>query len=184
MTDPLAPSPGKPRAIVQNPDPKLRVVCDPIPDGYPLEQLFDELERAMRFPAGIGIAAPQIGENVRALVVRVPHGRGEVRHRIANPEIYWTNKGKLVQAWEGCLSFSEGKGFRALVPRHRQIKVRGLDEHGEPVQFGGRDILARVLQHEIDHLDGKLMIDTAVRIDDGKQRRGPQQKGKGIDIGI
>ncbi len=160
----------------------LRAQCVPVPDGYDLAKLFDELDAAMRFPLGIGLAAPQIGETVRALVVRVPHGRGEVVHHVANPEIYYMGGGTRAQ-WEGCLSFPTG--YRALVSRFRHIKVRGLDRNGEPINFGARDMLARVLQHEIDHLDGKLMVDDAVRIDDGKERRRRQQSGgrKGIDIG-
>lgn len=168
-THPLFSPDFKPRKVLPYQDEALRKVCDPVPDAYPLVNLFYELERAMSFPQGIGIAAPQIGELVRAFVIRVPHGRGEVKYCIANPEIYWTPKGKMPTAWEGCLSFPGG--YRALVARHRHIKVRGIDENREPIQIGGRDMLARVLQHEIDHLDGKLMIDNAVRVDDRSRQR-------------
>lgn len=175
----------KPRAVLPHTDPSLRVVCDPVPDGYGLKaiaELFDELHAAMRYPLAVGLAAPQIGENLRAIVIRVPHGSGDIRYEVLNPEIYWTAKGRLVSAWEGCLSFNKGVGFRALVPRHRRIKVRGYGRDRMPVQFGAKDFIARVLQHEIDHLDGKLMTDNATRIDDGKRRR-DQQPGKPLEIG-
>lgn len=153
----------EPPEILSRDNPALREVCAPVADDYPLNNLRYELRRAMNYPQGIGIAAPQIGEFVRALLVRVPHGRSEVQYFIANPEIYWASKHKT-GAWEGCLSFPPG--FRAFVKRHHHIKVRGINEFGVPIHFGGKGILARVLQHEIDHLDGKLMIDDAVRVDD------------------
>lgn len=168
------------RQILPKTHAALRTACTPVADGYPLTSLFDELERAMKFPAGIGLAAPQIGETVRALVVCVPHGRSNVKHRIANPEIYFASKASK-QDWEGCLSFETG--YRAMVLRPEAIKVRGLDENFQPVHFGGKGLLARCLLHEIDHLDGVLMTDNAVRVDD-RSRRQPSKRSKGMDIGI
>ncbi len=155
------------RSIVKHTDPALKTVCDPVPEGYDLEGLMHELTRAMRYPAGIGLAAPQIGELVRVIVVRVPHGYQDLLHEVANPEIYWTGEGER-QDWEGCLSFPTG--YRALVPRHRRIKVRGINRYFEPIQFGARNLLARCLQHEIDHLDGILMVDKATRTDQRKKQ--------------
>ncbi len=134
-----------------------------------LDRLVEEMLRAMRYPAGIGLAAPQIGEMLRVVVICVPHGHDTIHYEIANPEIYWTSKNKR-QEWEGCLSYPDG--FRALVPRHQRIKVRGFNRHGDPVQFGARDLVARVLQHEIDHLDGILITDKATRTDQRKAETG------------
>lgn len=130
--------------------------------------LIDELIEAMRYPAGIGLAAPQIGELVRVVVVQVPMGNNILRHELINPEIYYTDPHKLKLGWEGCLSFP--KGFRGLVPRQRHIKVRAFDRNWERIEFGARDVVARCLQHEIDHLDGVLITDKAQRIDERKEK--------------
>ena len=141
-----------------------------------LDRLVDEMIRAMRYPAGIGLAAPQIGEMLRVVVICVPHGHDTIHYEVANPEIYWTSK-HTRQEWEGCLSYPDG--FRALVPRHQRIKVRGFNRYGEPLQFGARDLVARVLQHEINHLDGILITDLAIRID----QRKVEKKDAEITIG-
>lgn len=130
-------------------------------------QLMDELKRAMRYPAGIGLAAPQIGELVRVIVVCVPNGSDVIEYELANPEIYYTG-GATQQDWEGCLSFPTG--FRAMVRRPRKIKVRALNRYHEPLEFAASQLVARCLQHEIDHLDGILITDKSTRIDERKER--------------
>lgn len=153
-----------PRPILAREHAALRQRAAPVPDGYPLAALLDELALAMRYPRGVGLAAPQIGEMVRALVVAVPHGRGILNVQLADPVIYWRERSRPVAGWEGCLSYP--RGWRALVPRSRRIKVRGRGRDGEPVQFGVEGFAARVVAHEIDHLDGVLVEDRALRIDD------------------
>lgn len=151
--------------VLPHTDPALTSVCGPAPTGTDLIRLVSRMIAAMNYPAGIGLAAPQIGELARVIVVRVPSGHDSIGYAIANPEIYWTGGGTK-QDWEGCLSFP--KGYRALVPRHNKIKIRGVDMYGKPLQFGASKIIARVIQHEVDHLDGVLITDNATRIDERK----------------
>lgn len=152
--------------ILPHTDPALKAVCGPAPTGSGLVLLVSRMIAAMNYPAGIGLAAPQIGKLVRVIVVRVPHGHDSIGYAIADPEIYWTGGG-IKQAWEGCLSFPTG--YRAMVPRHNKIKVRGRDMYGNPLQFGASKLVARAIQHEIDHLDGILITDKATRIDERKK---------------
>lgn len=151
--------------VVAADDPILRRIASPIEQGLVVGALLDAMHTAMDYPAGIGLAAPQIGISVRAVVAGIPHGSEMIKHELLNPEIYEHN-GRPKLGWEGCLSFP--RGWRALVPRSPHIKVRGFDRHWRPVDFGARDLVARVLQHEIDHLDGILVSDKAERIDKRK----------------
>lgn len=159
----------KPREILKHTAPPLRQVCLPVVADYPLQELVAEMVKAMNYPHGIGLAAPQLGELVRVVVVCVPHGHDTIHYEIANPEIYWASK-HMRQEWEGCLSFPTG--FRALVPRHERIKVRGFNRQGQAMQFGAHGLVARSLQHEIDHLDGVLITDKATRTDQRKPKGG------------
>lgn len=132
--------------------PILSTVCDEVPEGEDVTALIDEMKIAMNYPAGIGLAANQLGENKRIIVVRLEHTNLE----IINPEIYYEHKSKPVVAWEGCLSFP---GTKVQVARNRHVKVRGYDRHWREIHTGGKNILARVLQHEIDHINGITMVD-------------------------
>ncbi|OGS27952.1 MAG: peptide deformylase [Elusimicrobia bacterium RIFOXYB2_FULL_48_7] len=99
---------------------------------------------------GVGLAAPQIGVSKRIIVVDI----GEGLHVFINPKIIWHQGKEVFQ--EGCLSFP---GIYLDIKRSKEIVVEGLDNKGESIQYGAQGLLARVLQHEIDHLDGILMID-------------------------
>ena len=156
-----------PRKIVDSDDPALRQVCKRVEKGLMIAPLIDEMHAAMRYPAGIGLAAPQLGELVRVIVVKVPSGNCVICHELINPEIYYTDPHTEILGKEGCLSFPAG--FTALVPRKRHIKIRAFDRYWNPVDFGARDRVARCLQHEIDHLDGVLIIDKATRINEAKK---------------
>jgi len=109
---------------------------------------------------GVGLAAPQVGISLRIIVVNLS-GEDEPRRSMAfiNPEIVET-AGKIV-AEEGCLSIPE---VTAQVKRAQEIRVKYVDEQGQPAEFQAQDLLARILQHEIDHLDGILFIDRLSRI--------------------
>lgn len=158
---------GRPTIVAQD-HKVLRAVSLPIKKGTPVDLLLDAMHRAMCYPRGIGLAAPQIGVSARAIVVEVPHGEHSIRHEIINPEIYWSDE-KTSLAWEGCLSFPQG--FRAMLARSTHIKVRGFDRQWRPLDFGARDMVARVIQHERDHLDGILITDKAVRTDNREDKR-------------
>lgn len=162
--------------VLKHTDPMLRRKCQPVMECEGLDELVGEMIRAMRYPSGIGLAAPQIGKLLRVVVVCIPHGHDTLHYEVANPEIYWKSK-QIRQEWEGCLSFPDG--FRALVPRHQHIKVRGFNRFGDNIQFGAKDLMARVLQHEIEHLDGILITDNATRVD----QRKPKTEDAEITIG-
>jgi peptide deformylase len=107
---------------------------------------------------GIGLAAPQIGVGKRVIVVDVsPVDEEAVPIALVNPEI--AGKQGWVEGMEGCLSIP---GVEGQVMRHESVVVRGRNESGAPVTVEARGLLARALQHEIDHLEGVLFIDRLV----------------------
>ncbi len=114
-------------------------------------KLFEEMLFTMRYFAGIGLAAPQIGITKSLIVVDI--GDGPIR--LANPVIMGT-KGLGGKWEEGCLSVP---GIGVSIARPKEITVSGLNEFGKVVELKAQGLLARVLQHEIDHLQGKLIID-------------------------
>jgi peptide deformylase len=104
---------------------------------------------------GIGLAAPQIGVPLRVCVIDLTGGqRGGEVITLVNPE-FDSREGMQLED-EGCLSVP---GFTATVARPAHAVVRGFDRHGKPVTVEGDGLLARALQHEIDHLDGRLFLD-------------------------
>lgn len=134
----------------------LRVKTEPVKniDGG-LQELVDKMAEAMYAAPGVGLAANQVGELKRVLVYDLtPQDEGRKLSVIINPEIVLA-EGDLVQE-EACLSVID---FAAEVSRKAKIKVQGVDRHGEPVDIEAEGLLARCLQHEIDHLNGVLFID-------------------------
>ena len=117
---------------------------------------------------GVGIAAPQVASLVRLFIVasrpspRYPHAPTMEPTAMINPEIV-DRSGELVSGWEGCLSVP---GTRGLVLRDRAIEVRYLTRHGELVQQELTDFVARIFQHELDHLDGILFPDRVPNLTD------------------
>ncbi len=139
-------------------DPVLRTQARPV--GRFDEELAAEVQRMgelMSDALGVGLAATQVGILHRLLVYRVgPHGPVAA---LANPEIEW--RGKETEALEeGCLSLP---GVHLDVERPIHVRVRGRDEQGESVLVEASGLEARVIQHEIDHLDGVLILDRASR---------------------
>lgn len=118
-------------------------------------RLAREMVSAMYAHGGVGLAAPQIGRSLRLIVVDVSDRRdGSLVFALVNPQIVEREGGILGE--EGCLSIP---GVTAEVERSARVVVRGSTPEGEPRRIEGTDLLARVLQHEIDHLDGILFID-------------------------
>ncbi|MFA4992527.1 MAG: peptide deformylase [Candidatus Omnitrophota bacterium] len=113
-------------------------------------RLFDEMLFTVRHFGGMGLAAPEIGMDRSLIVINI---KGDVI-KMANPAIL--DKRGFVQFQEGCLSFP---GLNMRIGRADKIVVRGLNEKGKIVEFRAEGLLSRVLQHEIDHLKGKLIID-------------------------
>jgi len=120
-----------------------------------VDRIIDEMVEAMHAAPGIGLAAPQIGEPLRICIVDLSVGRrAEDLRVLINPEFVGREGMQLEE--EGCLSLP---GFTATVLRPRRVTIRALDRQGREHFVEGRDLLARALQHEIDHLDGTLFVD-------------------------
>ncbi|RKO67294.1 peptide deformylase [Desulfofundulus salinus] len=142
--------------IVLYGDEVLREKARPVAKITPnIHKLLDNMRDTMYHARGVGLAAPQIGVSKRVIVVDTGEGLIE----LINPEIVEA-RGEETDT-EGCLSLPNVVGE---VTRATEVRVKGLDRHGNPVEHHARGFLARALQHEIDHLDGILFIDRAVRI--------------------
>ena len=140
--------------ILEFPDPRLRTRAKPVEkvdDG--LRALADDMFETMYAAPGIGLAATQVDEHIRLLVTDVSSDRSEP-HVLINPVIV-EKSGKTV-CEEGCLSVP---GFYADVERAEQIRVRFLNRDGEETEMEADGMLAVCVQHEMDHLDGKLFVD-------------------------
>jgi peptide deformylase len=134
----------------------LRQKCAPVAQvNGEIEQLVEDLFDSMRDAEGVGLAAPQIGVLKRVVVVDVS-AQEPNRPPLAliNPEIVDCNG--IIVAEEGCLSLPELFGE---VKRHTEVEIKALDIKGEPFQFRTDGFFSHALQHEVDHLEGKLFID-------------------------
>ncbi|HET7651318.1 MAG TPA: peptide deformylase [Gammaproteobacteria bacterium] len=140
--------------ILHFPDPRLRDKAKPVAAVTDATRHFmDDMLETMYAAEGIGLAATQVGVAERIVVVDVSEGRNEPRC-YANPEIL-SRDGKE-RSQEGCLSVP---GYYDEVERAERIRVRALDRDGKTVEFETGGLLAVCIQHEIDHLDGKLFVD-------------------------
>ena len=135
-------------------DPVLRTECDPVTsfDAELRALVTDLMDTMLGAPGRAGVAAPQIGVGLRVFVYDADGRRGHV----VNPEIVELSE-ELQDDDEGCLSIP---GFYFPTPRAMHATVRGFDQHGEPLTVAGSGFLARALQHETDHLAGRLYVDT------------------------
>jgi len=122
-----------------------------------LRQQVDRMREIMDGALGVGLAATQVGSLARMLVYRVEHD-GPIA-AIVNPRVEWHGE-ETESAQEGCLSIP---GIRVDVERWLHLRVGAHDEHGAPLTIEASGLEARVLQHEIDHLDGVLMLDRTSR---------------------
>jgi peptide deformylase len=132
-------------------DPVLRTVCDPIADFASAKPLIEDLLETTKLPGRAGVAAPQIGVPLRAFSYNV---NGEVGYLI-NP-VLTSVEGEKALVEEGCLSVP---GLWHLTPRHPKATAEGFDLEGNRVVISGEGLLAQALQHECDHLDGKVYLD-------------------------
>ena len=125
-----------------------------------LKALAQDMLQTMYAAPGIGLAAPQIGTNLRLTVIDITAGE-EKGHQVVlvNPKI--TEQEGVEKGEEGCLSIP---GFTAMVERPQQVRVVAQDLEGNPMEVEGSDLLARAICHEIDHLDGVLYIDRISRL--------------------
>jgi len=157
------------RKIVTLPDPVLRRKAHPVKKfDKDLHELIDDMVETMREAPGVGLAAPQIGLSERLLVIEY-YEREEDEEiedapkkvwAIINPEIVKTSEEKVMGV-EGCLSIP---GLLGEVERHQDVLVKGLNKHGKPMKVKAKGWLARIFQHEIDHLNGVLFTDLATKV--------------------
>ncbi len=144
------------RTLVKYPDPGLQEpsrLVESFDDE--LHRLADDMVETMRAEAGIGLAAPQVGEAVRLTVIDLSGGADpEALLRLVNPKLE-LEEGESHEE-EGCLSFPE---VILTVKRPARVVVSGQDLEGKPVTIEAEGLMARCLAHEIDHLDGVLFID-------------------------
>ena len=146
------------RPIVLLGDPRLRLKGQPVDAfGRYLHELLDDLAHTMRDAPGVGLAAPQLGEAVQACVIEV-EGR---LHELVNPRIVRSEGDD--RDLEGCLSIP---GYVAYVTRREKVWVVAQDRFGKKIKVAGSGLLGRALQHELDHLEGKLYIDLLDSLDD------------------
>jgi peptide deformylase len=134
----------------------LRKVAQPVSEiDQELQRLIDDMAETMFSAPGVGLAAPQVGVSRRIMIITSLEDL-EKRDFVAliNPEIISTEGEEVAE--EGCLSVPE---LRMEVPRAETVRVRALDRQGKPVEIKGAGLMARILQHEIDHLNGLLFID-------------------------
>jgi len=143
--------------LIVAPDPRLKKTANPITEiDARIVGLMDDMLETMYGANGIGLAAPQVGVLQRVIVVDVA-GKNEAPQPIglANPEVVWADE-VLSTYNEGCLSLPEQYSD---VIRPRAVRVRYLDRGNRTQEIHGEGLLATVLQHEIDHLDGVLFVD-------------------------
>ncbi len=132
-------------------DPILRMETEPVAEVTgELRRLIDDMFTTMYAAEGIGLAAPQVGRTERLAIVDVEGAK----YTLINPEI--VARDGSARAEEGCLSIPDVFGE---VERPHRITVRALDAHGKPFELAADELLARAIQHEVDHLHGKLFVD-------------------------
>lgn len=157
------------RKIVTLPDPVLKRKAHTVNKfDKDLHALLDDMVETMRDAPGVGLAAPQIGLSERIIVIEYferPEDE-EVEEApkkvwaVINPEIVKASE-EMLMGVEGCLSIP---GLIGEVERHMEVQVKGLNRHGKPMKVKAKGWLARIFQHEIDHLNGVLFTERATRL--------------------
>lgn len=141
--------------ILEYPDPRLRTIAKPVAQvDDEIRTLIDDMLETMYDAPGIGLAATQVDQHIRLVVMDLSEDKSEPQVFI-NPEIeVLTDETGLYQ--EGCLSVP---GFFEDVQRPQRVKIRALDRNGKPFEILADELLAICIQHECDHLNGKLFVD-------------------------
>jgi peptide deformylase len=157
-------------AVSQLGDPVLRQIAQPIYNIQEkwVQQLIDRLLDTLMQSNGVGIAAPQVAASYRLLIVashpnsRYPNAPNMEPTAMVNPRLI-SHSDEVVKDWEGCLSVP---GIRGWVPRYRTIDVEYTDREGRLQQQTLTDFVARIFQHEFDHLSGKVFLDRLESVQD------------------
>jgi peptide deformylase len=144
------------RPVLRLGAPALRATAQPVDAVTPeIQALVREMIGVMYAERGVGLAAPQLGVGLRIFVVDISGGRDPLALKVCiNPA--WGDRDGMQLEEEGCLSVP---GFTATVARPARAAVHSLDAAGQPYTVAGEGLLARALQHEMDHLDGRLFVD-------------------------
>ncbi|MDD9304684.1 MAG: peptide deformylase [Desulfobacter sp.] len=149
--------------IVKYPEKSLNKPSVPIETiDEKIKELIEDMGETMFHDSGVGLAAPQVGINKRILVYDAHAPDPEIENEaheftaLINPEIIARSEPTFISENEGCLSVVD---YRADVKRHEQVTVRALNIDGKKLEFNAQGLLAVIMQHEIDHLDGILFID-------------------------
>ena len=157
------------RKIVTLPEPVLKRKAHTVTQfDKNLQTLIDDMVETMRAAPGVGLAAPQIGLSERIIVIEYPENEEDEDKEdapkkvwaVLNPEIIKKSEETLLGV-EGCLSIPNLIGE---VERHSAVQVKGLNRHGKPFKLKAKGWLARIFQHEIDHLNGVLFTERATRV--------------------
>lgn len=176
--------------IVQYPDPVLKMVAEPVGDiTNDIKQLVDDMFDTMYSADGVGLAAPQVGISLRIIVVDVnvhgkfddtttqgpigPKEHGSQKFGMINPVIL--SREGAIEWEEGCLSIPD---FRLKMKRANHITVKYFVKDGGEMIIDAEGLLAVAIQHEIDHLDGKILIDNASRLKRDMYLRSAKRKAK------
>ena len=121
-----------------------------------IQKLIDDMMETMVEYYGVGLAAPQVHESLAIAVIESHGPRGEIPVTVlVNPDVTVLNE-EMIEDWEGCLSIPD---FRGRVPRWRKLRVDGLDRNGNKIHLTADGFFARVIQHEFDHLMGRVYLD-------------------------
>lgn len=158
------------RSVIELGHPGLRQIAQPVDQVMcdRTQSLIDDLIATAVETNGVGIAAPQVAESERLIIVasrpnlRYPHAPTMEPTAMINPEIV-DHSTEQVKGWEGCLSVP---GIRGLVPRYSAIAVEYTDRFGNRQHQAFTDFVARIIQHELDHLDGKVFLDRVESTED------------------
>ena len=144
-------------------NPVLRTRADEVHDfeDSAFQELLDDMLATLLDSDGVGLAAPQVYQPIRAFVMRsrkglrFPNAPEMAPFEVVNPEVIWVSEGTCA-AWEGCLSMP---GYRATIARPERISARWRDRHGAVRTAELNDLAARVFLHELDHLNGKMLVE-------------------------
>jgi peptide deformylase len=172
-------------AILQLGNPALRQPAQPITDPHDqtLQKLIDDLLQRMEQAGGVGIAAPQIGISKQLIIIasrptpRYPDAPEMTPIPMLNPKLV-DYAAETEKGWEGCLSVP---GVRGLVPRYKSVTVDYLDRSGQPQQQTFHGFVARIFQHEYDHLQGIVFIDRVEHTTEIITEKDYQAMGQKID---
>lgn len=142
-------------SILRYPDPRLHTVAKPVQEvDDRIRRLVDDMLETMYAADGVGLAATQVDVHERVIVIDTSEGRDDPKVLI-NPEIV-SRSDEMTLADEGCLSVPQ---VYDKVPRHARVTVRALGREGQPVQFDADGLLSVCVQHEMDHLLGKVFVE-------------------------